>query len=70
VINYFNQLGLIPSFKGLGLSLTEENMKKTASKSVNDTVMLKMPMKVTEAMIVEAMKRVEAKVNYFELKGE
>ena len=70
VINYFNQLGLIPSFKGLGLSLTEENMKKTASKSVNDTVMLKMPMKVTEAMIVEAMKRAEAKVNYFELKGE
>jgi len=63
VIDFFNQLGLVPSFKGLELSFTEENLKKTAAKSVNDTVMLKMPMQVTEEMIIEAMKKVEAEVN-------
>jgi glycerol dehydrogenase len=63
VIKFFNELGLEPSFKGLGLPFTEENLKRTASKSVNDTVMLKMPIKVTEEMIIEAMKKVEAKVN-------
>ena len=63
VIGFFNQLGLVPSFRGLGLSFNQENLKKTAAKSVNDTVMLKMPIKVTEAMIIEAMKRVETEVN-------
>ena len=63
VINFFNELGLEPSFKGLGLPFTEDNLRKTASKSVNDTVMLKMPIKVTEEMIIEAMNKVESKVN-------
>ncbi|MFW5886088.1 MAG: oxidoreductase, partial [Halanaerobium sp.] len=63
VIDFFNQLGLVPSFKGLGLPFTEDNLEKTAAKSVNDTVMLKMPIKVTESMIIEAMKKVEAEVN-------
>ena len=63
VIDFFNQLGLTPSFKGLGLPFTEDNLEKTAAKSVNDTVMLKMPIKVTEEMIIEAMKKVEAEVN-------
>lgn len=63
VISFFKELGLNPSFKGLGLSFTEENLKKTAAKSVNDTVMLRMPIKVTEEMIIEAMKEVEKDLN-------
>lgn len=63
VIGFFDELGLKPSFKGLGLPFTEENLKKIASKSVNDTVMLKMPIKITEEMIVKAMKKVEKEVN-------
>lgn len=63
VIKFFNELGLKPSFKGLGLPFSEKNLKKTASNSVNDTVMLKMPIKVTEEMIIEAMNKVESKVN-------
>jgi glycerol dehydrogenase len=63
VNEFFNQLGLIPSFKGLGIPFSEENLEKTAAKAVNDTVMLKMPIKVTEEMIIEAMKKVEVEVN-------
>jgi len=62
VIKFFNELGLEPSFKGLGIPFTEDNLKKTAAKSVNDTVMLKMPIEVTEEMIIEAMKKVESRV--------
>jgi glycerol dehydrogenase len=62
-IDFFNQLGLEPSFKGLGLPFTEENLEKTAAKAVNDKVMLRMPIKVTEKMIIEAMKKVEKEVN-------
>jgi glycerol dehydrogenase len=65
VVDFFNQLGLVPSFEGLGLPFTESNLVKTAAKSVNDTVMLKMPVKITEEMIIDAMKKAEAEVNNF-----
>ncbi len=59
VVDFFGKLGLTPSLKGLGMPYSDDNLKKVAAKTMNDTLMLRMPEKISQEMLIEAMKKAE-----------
>lgn len=60
LFRFFRSLELIPTFNGLSLAFTEENIIKTAHKAVNDVLMRAKPFDViSEEMMCRAIKKLE-----------
>lgn len=59
VVTLFRGIGLEPTFKGLNLPFTPENLQIVAERAAADEIMKKMPFSIDPEMVVAAMTRME-----------
>lgn len=68
VVSLFREIGLEPSFQGLQLPFTANNVEKVAERAASDGIMQKMAFLVSKEMVIQSMEQVERDISGLHVK--